>query len=167
MISFLFSDKISDEVQCDMNNNLVNRSDIDRLEDAFVNALFKLEQATTLPFCILVGFVNSHGLHSFLLCISSDVLVLQTKVSSHVLKFVHVVLHEAQPSVLLIGTSNIEGIQADKLTTVANVQENNSIHNERHKYLSANSSYSTNSTCTVEKMLSTPKKICLSRTLMI
>jgi hypothetical protein len=30
-----------------MNNNLVNRSDIDRLEDAFVNALFKLEQATT------------------------------------------------------------------------------------------------------------------------
>jgi hypothetical protein len=39
------SDKISDEVQCDMNNNLVNRSDIDRLEDAFVNALFKLEQA--------------------------------------------------------------------------------------------------------------------------
>jgi transcriptional regulator CtsR len=41
------SDKISDEVQCDMNNNLVNRSDIDRLEDAFVNALFKLEQAIT------------------------------------------------------------------------------------------------------------------------
>jgi hypothetical protein len=39
------SDKISDEVQCDMNNNLVNRSDIDRLEDAFVNALFKLELA--------------------------------------------------------------------------------------------------------------------------
>jgi hypothetical protein len=28
-----------------------------------------------------------------------------------------------QPSVLLIGTSNIEGIKADKLTTVANVQK--------------------------------------------
>jgi hypothetical protein len=53
-----------------------------------------------------------------------------------------------QPSVLLIGTSNIEGIKADKLTTVANVQKNNSIHNERYKYLPANSSYSTNSTCT-------------------
>lgn len=41
------SDEISYAVQCDMNNNLVNRSDIDRLEDAFVNSLFKLEQATT------------------------------------------------------------------------------------------------------------------------
>jgi hypothetical protein len=51
------SDKISDEVQCDMNNNLVNRSDIDRLEDAFVNALFKLEQALYLV-VILGKFVR-------------------------------------------------------------------------------------------------------------
>jgi hypothetical protein len=38
------SDNISVEVQCDMKNNLVNRSDIDRLEDAFVNALSSLNR---------------------------------------------------------------------------------------------------------------------------
>lgn len=53
------SDKISDEVQCDMNNNLVNRSDIDRLEDAFVNALFKLEQATTNNKNEIIGHIKS------------------------------------------------------------------------------------------------------------
>ena len=31
----------------DLNNNKINRSDIDRLEFAFVNALEKLEKATT------------------------------------------------------------------------------------------------------------------------
>jgi hypothetical protein len=50
------SDKISDEVQCDMNNN---RSDIDRLEDAFVNALFKLEQATTNNKNEIIGHMKS------------------------------------------------------------------------------------------------------------
>jgi hypothetical protein len=53
------SDKISDEVQCDMNNNLVNRSEIDRLEDAFVNALFKLEQATTNNKNEIIGHMKS------------------------------------------------------------------------------------------------------------
>jgi hypothetical protein len=42
-----------------MNNNLVNRSDIDRLEDAFVNALFKLEQATTNNKNEIIGHIKS------------------------------------------------------------------------------------------------------------
>jgi hypothetical protein len=37
-----------------------------------------------------------------------------------------------QPSVLLIGTSNIEGIKADKLTTVANVQKTIQYTSERN-----------------------------------
>ena len=58
------SDKISDEVQCDMNNNQVNRSDIDRLEDAFVNALFKLEQATTNNKNEIIGHIKSLSMHA-------------------------------------------------------------------------------------------------------
>jgi hypothetical protein len=54
-----------------------------------------------------------------------------------------------QPSVLLIGISNIEGMKANKLTTVANVQKTFQYTlKDISTYLPANSSYSTNSTCT-------------------